>query len=198
MITSAKYAMCYHSAVALLVCVSAYSIIFIFFFFNDTATTEIYTLSLHDALPIFRGPPPEGSPEGQGTRRSCPRGATALVRQGLHAGRGGPHVARRGGTGLARGGHDLLFLRGRLQAHGPPGRQGRPRGEGARGRAARSHADPGTEPRHLLRLAPPLSGPGQGRGGRPGCGGPSPAAPVPPSTGSGRGRTDVPPGPTWR
>src|SRR2546430_14850862 len=26
---------------------------FIFFFFNDTATTEIYTLSLHDALPIF-------------------------------------------------------------------------------------------------------------------------------------------------
>src|SRR2546429_5499685 len=24
-----------------------------FFFFNDTATTEIYTLSLHDALPIF-------------------------------------------------------------------------------------------------------------------------------------------------
>src|SRR2546430_15835605 len=33
---------------------------FFFFFFNDTATTEIYTLSLHDALPIFadgqRGP----------------------------------------------------------------------------------------------------------------------------------------------
>src|SRR3712207_9401338 len=27
--------------------------IFFFFFFNDTATTEIYTLSLHDALPIF-------------------------------------------------------------------------------------------------------------------------------------------------
>src|SRR5258706_9249886 len=29
-------------------------IISFFFFFNDTATTEIYTLSLHDALPIFR------------------------------------------------------------------------------------------------------------------------------------------------
>src|SRR5256885_9139687 len=27
----------------------------IFFFFNDTATTEIYTLSLHDALPIWNG-----------------------------------------------------------------------------------------------------------------------------------------------
>src|SRR5438874_8367894 len=27
---------------------------FLFFFFNDTATTEIYTLSLHDALPILK------------------------------------------------------------------------------------------------------------------------------------------------
>src|SRR5437868_10595288 len=29
------------------------ALLYIFFFFNDTATTEIYTLSLHDALPIF-------------------------------------------------------------------------------------------------------------------------------------------------
>src|SRR3712207_761432 len=29
----------------------------LFFFFNDTAATEIYTLSLHDALPIFNGHP---------------------------------------------------------------------------------------------------------------------------------------------
>src|SRR5260221_9573519 len=29
-----------------------YLVAFFFFFFNDTATTEIYTLSLHDALPI--------------------------------------------------------------------------------------------------------------------------------------------------
>src|SRR5258705_6220761 len=28
----------------------------LFFFFNDTATTEIYTLSLHDALPIYQSP----------------------------------------------------------------------------------------------------------------------------------------------
>src|SRR3989338_7310632 len=34
----------------LMVFISPYSF---FFFFNDTATTEIYTLSLHDALPIF-------------------------------------------------------------------------------------------------------------------------------------------------
>src|SRR2546426_9891639 len=35
----------------------------LFFFFNDTATTEIYTLSLHDALPIshFRAPPDRSS-----------------------------------------------------------------------------------------------------------------------------------------
>src|SRR2546429_7347040 len=32
--------------------VLAFVFIFFFFFFNDTATTEIYTLSLHDALPI--------------------------------------------------------------------------------------------------------------------------------------------------
>src|SRR3712207_9542103 len=38
-----------------------FAIIFFFFFFNDTATTEIYTLSLHDALPIW---PSYGGREG--------------------------------------------------------------------------------------------------------------------------------------
>src|SRR5260221_8233710 len=33
--------------------ISPLSIYSFFFFFNDTATTEIYTLSLHDALPIY-------------------------------------------------------------------------------------------------------------------------------------------------
>src|SRR5258708_36553302 len=33
--------------------VSMATYLFFFFFFNDTATTEIYTLSLHDALPIY-------------------------------------------------------------------------------------------------------------------------------------------------
>src|SRR2546430_13475883 len=36
---------------------------FFFFFFNDTATTEIYTLSLHDALPICERPGAEGHHE---------------------------------------------------------------------------------------------------------------------------------------
>src|SRR2546425_5849194 len=35
----------------------------LFFFFNDTATTEIYTLSLHDALPIYHGEVGRGVPE---------------------------------------------------------------------------------------------------------------------------------------
>src|SRR5215469_3123955 len=42
-----------------------------FFFFNDTATTEIYTLSLHDALPICRwrrSPVPPSCTAGSGSR----------------------------------------------------------------------------------------------------------------------------------
>src|SRR2546425_2266159 len=35
---------------------------FFFFFFNDTATTEIYTLSLHDALPIWEDRAGDGAP----------------------------------------------------------------------------------------------------------------------------------------
>src|SRR2546429_6119991 len=41
---------------------------FLFFFFNDTATTEIYTLSLHDALPICRGRPSWGPGLRSGSR----------------------------------------------------------------------------------------------------------------------------------
>src|ERR1019366_10549375 len=37
-----------------------------FFFFNDTATTEIYTLSLHDALPIYGDRHPYKGPEVSG------------------------------------------------------------------------------------------------------------------------------------
>src|SRR5690349_22124488 len=47
------------------------------FFFNDTATTEIYTLSLHDALPIYR------------------RGDRNLVQKRLIGGREAPQEAQR-------------------------------------------------------------------------------------------------------
>src|SRR5215467_15815990 len=42
--------------------------LFFFFFFNDTATTEIYTLSLHDALPIWHMPPGLAPPRWSPTR----------------------------------------------------------------------------------------------------------------------------------
>src|SRR2546427_7362483 len=60
---------------------------FSFFFFNDTATTEIYTLSLHDALPISPGcargwrsdrRPPRCSPRRAGPRRTPDRKSTRL------------------------------------------------------------------------------------------------------------------------
>src|SRR2546430_17282579 len=41
----------------------------LFFFFNDTATTEIYTLSLHDALPISDGGQRGRDPGGEGVDR---------------------------------------------------------------------------------------------------------------------------------
>src|SRR5436853_3703659 len=55
------------------------SFFFLLFFFNDTATTEIYTLSLHDALPIF--------------------GAAVAGLQ--------PEQPGAGGDGVGRGGHEL-------------------------------------------------------------------------------------------
>src|SRR3712207_8143920 len=45
----------------------------LFFFFNDTATTEIYTLSLHDALPISLKVAVSGSNESQSGRPVAPR-----------------------------------------------------------------------------------------------------------------------------
>src|SRR2546430_7483909 len=43
-----------------------------FFFFNDTATTEIYTLSLHDALPISQTPSPRVEPASNRAARTSP------------------------------------------------------------------------------------------------------------------------------
>src|SRR2546430_12246554 len=57
--------------------------IFLFFFFNDTATTEIYTLSLHDALPISR-------------RYRSTRGGSAGFRDRRRRARADPLPAARG------------------------------------------------------------------------------------------------------
>src|SRR2546426_4363412 len=50
-----------------------------FFFFNDTATTEIYTLSLHDALPIS-----ELLRRGVGNQRALPPGLEPDVHRRKH------------------------------------------------------------------------------------------------------------------
>src|SRR3712207_7480743 len=59
-----------------------YSIhLFSFFFFNDTATTEIYTLSLHDALPISS---PAASAAGSRRRCCCASRRSAAARGPAH------------------------------------------------------------------------------------------------------------------
>src|SRR5437870_9115268 len=64
---------------------------YLFFFFNDPPTTEIYTLSLHDALPILPGPPWAG-------RR--PRVGPARTTRSLRAGRSASRVGDRKSTRL--------------------------------------------------------------------------------------------------
>src|SRR2546426_11349847 len=70
-----------------------------FFFFNDTATTEIYTLSLHDALPIseVRGAGPD-RPGVEAFHRARPQAGAALGRplaREAHFGASGlPRAAR--------------------------------------------------------------------------------------------------------
>src|SRR2546427_13303240 len=59
-----------------------------FFFFNDTATTEIYTLSLHDALPIsmrpVRTPTPVGAAGTQPSSGGCTTGCRTASRSEEH------------------------------------------------------------------------------------------------------------------
>src|SRR5438445_13763623 len=50
MCITSSYLVSYPSCITIPLCIY----LFFFFFFNDTPTTEIYTLSLHDALPILR------------------------------------------------------------------------------------------------------------------------------------------------
>src|SRR3712207_6895402 len=71
----------------------------IFFFFNDTATTEIYTLSLHDALPISRD---------LHHARDELRVEDSVARERVQYARAGPgagllHSLLRGAGGLLRG-----------------------------------------------------------------------------------------------
>src|SRR5688572_33489675 len=51
-----------------------------YFFFNDTSTTEIYTLSLHDALPIYRGARRPADRRDRQGRHRVPKRSAARAR----------------------------------------------------------------------------------------------------------------------
>src|SRR3712207_9279249 len=71
---------------------SVYRFTSCFFFFNDTATTEIYTLSLHDALPIY----PRARPAHGRARRALRDGRLARAARRVAA------VGERGAHGHPR------------------------------------------------------------------------------------------------
>src|SRR2546430_5985729 len=66
-----------------------YSFIY-FFFFNDTATTEIYTLSLHDALPICW---PGSFASTRRSRSAPPRCTTSAASAGRYPSRSEEHTS---------------------------------------------------------------------------------------------------------
>src|SRR5436309_14380088 len=71
---------CFSSFFSLL----ALSLAFSFFFFNDTATTEIYTLSLHDALPISLVARLRCRPDSRAPGQVCPNSSTPPARSEEH------------------------------------------------------------------------------------------------------------------
>src|SRR2546422_4987388 len=79
-----------------------------FFFFNDTATTEIYTLSLHDALPISRR-------AGLGLRGGgSSAGVDEPARHRHDVAGGGVRRGRAGGAGAGRSEEHTAELQSRL------------------------------------------------------------------------------------
>src|SRR3989441_683684 len=116
-----------------------FSLISLFFFFNDTATTEIYTLSLHDALPIsVWGHPRWRRPRGPRSSDRLPREA----RDGGRRRRDLPHL-QPGHRGPGRHARDRAAHAGgappvaRQPEPAPPGGRGRTDGAALRWRARR-------------------------------------------------------------
>src|SRR2546427_8214553 len=66
---------------------------FFFFFFNDTATTEIYTLSLHDALPIWLMRGDQAAIAATLERYGQPLQARGYVRQSASSARSEEHTS---------------------------------------------------------------------------------------------------------
>src|SRR3989454_9730919 len=116
-----------------------FALMFLFFFFNDTATTEIYTLSLHDALPIYE--PAAIDPVRPELRRGGARADDARPTRRLPDEERGDHDAGLGPDGAGGGG---------ALGH----RAGRPRARGRRGPVRLAHArDHEPDRRRLDRVA---------------------------------------------
>src|SRR2546426_1064627 len=122
------------------------------FFFNDTATTEIYTLSLHDALPIWR-PRPNGSACTRTARsRDFSNGTQSPGHRGDRGRPAGDRPLQPGGGG----GRDGVY--GGADCPRPKDRRGF-WGEHTRGGPGRDPKTTGPTPRG--------GGPGRGGGGNP-------------------------------
>src|SRR3989441_10794417 len=97
----------------------SFTYIFFFFFFNDTATTEIYTLSLHDALPIFNWVKGIDPKTGELIERNPPRlGKPHFICPWIAGGRGWESGAYNPKTGLLdntplEGGQEVTVGEGR-------------------------------------------------------------------------------------
>src|SRR2546426_2037637 len=121
---------------------------FFLFFFNDTATTEIYTLSLHDALPLVSRDGLDASTPSPPHRSSQPSRVLGRRRDLSDRSGGGRRAAGGGGAASARqmGGSDGHPARA-------PGRRERD-GRGRRGARRHRGPEPGL-PLDRARLAPP-------------------------------------------
>src|SRR6266536_4763509 len=77
---------------------SSFSTLWLFFFFNDTATTEIYTLSLHDALPlsVAERTGQRGDPLGRG-RQGVDRNPPLQLQHAFDVGEEGVRLGKRQG-----------------------------------------------------------------------------------------------------
>src|SRR5215204_5270268 len=98
---------------------SAITSLVLVFFFNDTATTEIYTLSLHDALPCSTRTSPAGPPTSRSTTRSAesawPRAESRTARVGSRSAHRAELVVKDRGDVVGR---PLSHLRNRAHLAG--------------------------------------------------------------------------------
>src|SRR2546430_11350726 len=121
--------------------------IFSFFFFNDTATTEIYTLSLHDALPISVARDRRGSARGVPALHRDPQAIRPPDRE--LSGR----AFRARGHGHGDRGREAPGVPRRLAQAAPPAVQARGGdGEAVRVRAGDARHDQGRPAARRLRL----------------------------------------------